>query len=581
MASKNISDKFLGAIRQRLSYKIMFYVSIALFVFVVLMSVYIYWTTESRRQADLQGFKQRGQALIQNLSSNAVLGVLTGDKVVLDEQLEMIFGDENISFAVIYNDRNEVITERYRGDRSARIFEFDTTPKIQEKQKIAINDIWSLKGESFMDFWTPVFLQTESSIPGEMPLFSPPSEEPQSLKGSVGAVRLGISLSGVNSAVRNARLFGGLIILMVIVTGFLIVILLERVVGRPVQLLAGASEQVGEGNFDVKVEVKTEDELGLLGRTFNKMTVNIKDQMYQTRQMNEDLKKQMQRSDELLASITQAVELLTETISELSSISTQQASGSAEQASSAYQASTTSQEIAASANSISETASRVTSVAQSTAETCEKGGTYLGNAVEGFRNIKEKVELTAKQMIELWEQSEKISGLVDIINEISEQTNLLALNAAIEAVGAGESGKRFSVVAAEVRRLAQRTLEATKVVSETIKEIQTATNSTVMVSEEGIKAVDEGVRAMDDLGDYFKNILDQVFTTSKAAEEISISTKQQTSACEQMVVSMTGVSDVAREVENGARNLASATSRLNSLAEQLKQMVAAGSVQGF
>src|SRR5512144_839402 len=100
-------------------------------------------------------------------------------------------------------------------------------------------------------------------------------------------------------------------------------------------------------------------------------------------------------------------------------------------------------------------------------------------------------------MLKLGEHSQKIGGIVDIIDEISDQTNLLALNAAIEAAGAGEAGRRFAVVAQEVKRLAERTVLATRQIRGLIEEIQAATNTTIMVTEDGTKAVDRAASLVD------------------------------------------------------------------------------------
>ena len=114
----------------------------------------------------------------------------------------------------------------------------------------------------------------------------------------------------------------------------------------------------------------------------------------------------------------------------------------------------------------------------------------VDDAIGGMGQLKEQVQSIAEAMLDLGENSQKIGGIVDIIDEISDQTNLLALNAAIEAAGAGEAGKRFSIVANEVKRLAERTVDATGQIKALIEEIQKATNSTIMLTEEGTKGVD-------------------------------------------------------------------------------------------
>jgi methyl-accepting chemotaxis protein len=146
------------------------------------------------------------------------------------------------------------------------------------------------------------------------------------------------------------------------------------------------------------------------------------------------------------------------------------------------------------------------------------------------------------------------------------------LNAAIEAAGAGETGRRFAVVAQEIRRLAGRTLEGTQVVRDIVEEIQTSTNATVMVTEQSLKSARESKDTITNMEREFQNILDLVEQTLNASTEITLSTRQQTTACEQMVATIMEVSDVASEVEKGAKESEHALSRLRELAETLKKI---------
>jgi len=161
---------------------------------------------------------------------------------------------------------------------------------------------------------------------------------------------------------------------------------------------------------------------------------------------------------------------------------------------------------------------------------------------------------------------------VEIIDEISDQTNLLALNAAIEAAGAGEAGKRFAIVAQEVKRLADRTVEATRQIKGLIGEIQRSTNNTIMVTEEGTKAVDSASALVDKVQLSFTSIMGSVEETSRTAKEISLSTQQQTSACEQMAETMSEVRDVAQQVALSANETERAIGEIMELARRLKEI---------
>jgi methyl-accepting chemotaxis protein len=261
-----------------------------------------------------------------------------------------------------------------------------------------------------------------------------------------------------------------------------------------------------------------------------------------------------------------------ETTNDIYSISAQQSSGSTEQAAAVYEASSTSKEIAASANRIAETATEVSDYARRTSNACDEGRVELATAIFQVKDVSEKVENVTLRMVELGVKSQKISGIIDIINEISEQTNLLSLNAAIEAAGAGEAGRRFSVVAQEIRRLAGRTMESTRVVRELVEEIQSATNSTVMVTEQSMKSAKDAADTIESMNQSFQNIMELVDQTLKASTEITLSTRQQTTACEQMVTTVMEVSEVAAEVEKGAKETESALAKLRELSANLKEL---------
>jgi len=187
--------------------------------------------------------------------------------------------------------------------------------------------------------------------------------------------------------------------------------------------------------------------------------------------------------------------------------------------------------------------------------------------------LRGQVQNIAESMLLLGEHSQRIGGIVEIIDEISDQTNLLALNAAIEAAGAGESGKRFAIVAQEVRRLAERTVIATRQIKGLVEAIQKSTNSTVMVTEEGLKAVDNAATLVENVQLSFKGIMMMVDETLRASREIALSTQQQTSACEQLADTMNEVRDVSLQTVTGLRETELAIGELSSLADQLKALM--------
>jgi methyl-accepting chemotaxis protein len=197
----------------------------------------------------------------------------------------------------------------------------------------------------------------------------------------------------------------------------------------------------------------------------------------------------------------------------------------------------------------------------------------MGEVTAGMEQIKKRVETVSSRILELGEQSRQISGVIDIINEISEQTNMLALNASIEAAGAGETGRRFSVVAGEVRRLAQNTLNATRMVRERVESIQKLTNSAVLLSEEEIKTVEAGFSVVREMGGRFGEISRMVDETFQAATEIKLSTQQQKSASEQMAQTLSEIAQVVGDSEKDAREAEQAMDELKRVIQELSSLI--------
>jgi uncharacterized protein YukE len=236
----------------------------------------------------------------------------------------------------------------------------------------------------------------------------------------------------------------------------------------------------------------------------------------------------------LTSQIGAAVQHMQSSSGELQAAANQQATGAKEQATAMNEITTTMSELRATSKQIAESAQRVAHIAEETGKGARSGEQTVSKANDSIGSIKRQVDLIVTHMLELGKKSQQIGGILEIINELAEQTNILAINATIEAAGAGESGKRFAVVADEIRKLADRVGGSTKEIRGLIDEIRAAVNTTVMTTEGGTKAVDAGARQFSDVATAFRQIASLVGTTTEAAREIELSTKQQSTAVEQV-----------------------------------------------
>ncbi len=258
---------------------------------------------------------------------------------------------------------------------------------------------------------------------------------------------------------------------------------------------------------------------------------------------------------------------------ELQAAATQQASGAREQATAMSEISTTISELLATSRQIAESGKNVARMAADSAKSARTGHDAVERSRESVLSIKRQVDAIVEHMLTLGRKSQQIGGILEIINELSEQTNILAINATIEAAGAGDAGRRFSVVGEEIRKLSDRVGGSTKEIRALIDEIRTAVNSTVMATETGAKTVDAGTSRFEELQSAFSRIDEIVVSTMEAGQEIELSTKQQATAVEQVNVAISNVAQATKETEASSSQTLQTASQLTSLSDDLMRLV--------
>jgi methyl-accepting chemotaxis protein len=234
---------------------------------------------------------------------------------------------------------------------------------------------------------------------------------------------------------------------------------------------------------------------------------------------------------------------------------------------------TTISELVATSRQIAESAQRVAQIAEQTAQGARNGEGTVERGQESIAGIRRQIDLMVTHMLDLGRKSQEIGAVLDIVSELAEQTNILAINATIEASGAGEAGKRFSVVAEEIRKLADRVAASTKGIRTQIDDVRSAVNTTVMATESGAKAVDAGARQFSDVAQAFQQIAALVATTTEAAREIELSTKQQASAAEQVRIAITDVAQSTQETETSSSQTLQTASQLAGLSLDLRRLI--------
>jgi methyl-accepting chemotaxis protein len=203
----------------------------------------------------------------------------------------------------------------------------------------------------------------------------------------------------------------------------------------------------------------------------------------------------------------------------------------------------------------------------------EDGNAAVEQAYEGMISLKEKVDAIANQILRLSEQTHEIGTVTTLVSDLASQTNMLALNAAVEAARAGDHGKGFSIVATEIRKLADESKRSAERIHGFIADIQKATNSTVMATEEGTKTVDRGLQLAQSTGETFRQLAASARNLSQSVQQINLNVKQQASAVVQVVEAMNSLNAAARETAAGIAQTKVTVDLLNDSAQRLKSIV--------
>jgi methyl-accepting chemotaxis protein len=225
---------------------------------------------------------------------------------------------------------------------------------------------------------------------------------------------------------------------------------------------------------------------------------------------------------------------------------------------------------------VTETAERAQSVAETaqlSVDISRSGTSSVQETVSAMETIRRRVEDIADNILELSEHTQQIGEIIATVNNLADQSRMLALNASVEAARAGEEGKGFAVVAMEVRNLADQNRDATVQVREILGEIQRATNSAVMVTEEGSKGVDAGQTKVNNAGEAIRELSRAIEDAAMAAMQIAASTRQQTIGMDQLTDAMRTIKHATTETVSSTMQVEGSVNRLREVATRVSKVL--------
>ncbi|MFK7696266.1 methyl-accepting chemotaxis protein [Paenibacillus sp. HJGM_3] len=292
------------------------------------------------------------------------------------------------------------------------------------------------------------------------------------------------------------------------------------------------------GDLREQAKVKSKDEVGTLAAAFNEMMENLRSLIARTVQSSQ--------------SVAAAAEEISATTDDI-------AKGNMHQAQATQEVNELFRDLSRAINSVARNAEAVSELSEQTRQQAKDGGSAVQASIAGMGRL-------SKQMSLLEQDALKIGEIIQVIDEIADQTNLLALNAAIEAARAGEQGRGFAVVADEVRKLAERSSEATKQIALIIKGMQTNTDLSV-------KAVAEAAEQSERTGHQFESIIRMVGDTAGQVSEIAAASEEQSAQSEDVLRAIETIASVSEESAASAEETASSSQSLAKLADELSQSV--------
>lgn len=244
-----------------------------------------------------------------------------------------------------------------------------------------------------------------------------------------------------------------------------------------------------------------------------------------------------------------------------------------EMASSVAEITSTMEELSTSSTQIADHSQSVVDVANQTLERSRKGSSAMQLLQSKMQDIRSDSEQSLTEIMTLGAKSKQINKVMELINTLAAQTKLIAFNAALEASSAGESGRRFSVVASEIRRLADSVTDSTQEIEAHTDDIQTAINRLVVASEKGASSIEQGVEASMSTAQDLEALLKAASQTSSAAQQISLSTQQQKTASSQVVMALRDIDTASSRNAHSVRSITDISQDMVHMSAELNALV--------
>ncbi len=380
--------------------------------------------------------------------------------------------------------------------------------------------------------------------------------------------------------------------LCAILLGGIAAIIIGRDITIPLKKVVDAAYKIAEGDMPEEIDgTDRKDELGLLAKAFNKMTASLKTMTAAMERIaNSDLTLEITPRSEIdtigkaLARMVEnlkddnrkihdTVSILSSSLSQISAASAELTASAAETASAVAETNATVEEVKQTAHLSNEKSRQVADVARKAVRTSQQGQKASEDAASGMMNIKLQMDTIATSIVKLAEQSQHIGDIIYVVNDLADQSNILAVNASIEASKAGEEGKGFTVVAREIRNLSDQSKQSVAQIQSILADIQKATSSAVMITEEGGKAVEVGANLSSQTGESILSLSSVINQSAQSSAQIAASSQEQLAGLDQVAVALGSIKQAGEQNLESSRQLEMAVRDLDLQAKSLQEMM--------
>lgn len=321
----------------------------------------------------------------------------------------------------------------------------------------------------------------------------------------------------------------------------------------PILAILAATQKVAAGDLQVEpLKISSQDELGQLAEGFNKMLIELRDLITIVANSAEQV---AASSEELTASAEQSAEAATHIAERITEV----AAGTERQLYDINSSNSVIGNMTEGINQIAANSASLAKIVDKTTEAVRNGDKTVNITIEQMGNVEKTVFDSAQVVAKLGERSKEIGQIVTTISNIAGQTNLLALNAAIEAARAGEQGRGFSVVAEEVRKLAEQSQTAAKEIADLIVEIQNDTNEAILAMKQGTLEVKNGLDAVNITGAAFLDIRKLVEEMLSQINNISAEIQEMAAGSHQIVATVEDVARICQDTAGQSQSVSAAT----------------------